>query len=58
MRISTWVDTVLGKSEVLATEEGLWGWLLSLFMAQKNPGLWDVSIRKDGTKMSDVTPLL
>lgn len=63
MRIcSTWADTVgepaPGKSEVLATEEGVWEWLLSLFMAQKDSELCNVSLSKDGAKMSDVKPLV
>ena len=57
MRIcSTWADTVgvpaPGKFEVLATEEGVWGWLLSLFVAQKDSELCDVSLSKDRAKMS------
>lgn len=50
-------DPVPGKSDVLATEEGVWGWLLSLFMARKDLEFWDVSPCKDRDKMSDVEPL-
>lgn len=50
-------DPVSGKSDVLATEEGVWGWLLFLFMARTDPELWDVSPCKDRDKMSDVEPL-
>lgn len=57
-RADTVGDSVPGKSEVLATEEGVWGWLLSLFMAQKDPEFWDMPLRKDGAKMSDEKPLI
>lgn len=51
-------DPVPGESKVLATEESVWGQLLSLFMAQKGPEIWGLSLSEDRAKMSELKPLI